>query len=269
MSFGGRIQPLAASVALCHGSRSKRVQRPNRHLSLTRTPATVQPGHVSRSPGFSQPPSHSVVSALENQTQTAPAGHPVPPAEAESEAPRGEWPCLGSPSSGLLAPGWPSSDLFSSEMPHSFASCHHWQVSGSHPAATPHTSGLPGHPFPFTLAPKWMGTVDCDCPCAWPTFRPVCYLDAPPRGAPRAPPAPTMISLVRLMDETVSNRPVEGSDHAIHIGGYKLMRGRASHLHSIKLIELQAGRMGRPRRDSVSERILMTREDDSPDSFIN
>lgn len=79
MSFGGHIQPLAASVALCHGSRSQRVQCPNRRLGLTLTPATGQPGRVPRSPGFSQPPSHSAVSALENQTQKAPAGHLVPP----------------------------------------------------------------------------------------------------------------------------------------------------------------------------------------------
>lgn len=78
-----------------------------------------------------------------------------------------------------------------------------------------------------------------------------------------------MISLVRLMDEIVSNHPVEGPITQLTFGGSKLMMGRASHLHSIKLIELQAGRMGWPRQDSLSERILMTREDDSPDSFIN
>lgn len=81
------------------------------------------------------------------------------------------------------------------------------------------------------------------------TFRPVCHPGAPPRGALGAapPPTPTMISLVRLMDEIVSNHPVEGPITRLTFAGYKLMTGRAPHLHSIKLIELQAGRMGWPR----------------------
>ena len=72
------------------------------------------------------------------------------------------------------------------------------------------------------------------------------------------------------MDEFVSNYPVEGPIMRLTFVGYKLMMSRACHLHSIKLIELPAeGWMGWRRQDSLSGRILMTREDGSPDSFIN
>lgn len=50
----------------------------------------------------------------------------------------------------------------------------------------------------------------------------------------------TIISLVRLMDKIVSNYPVEAPIMQLTFVGYKLMMRRASHLHSIKLIELQA-----------------------------
>lgn len=50
----------------------------------------------------------------------------------------------------------------------------------------------------------------------------------------------TIISLVRLMEEIVSNYPVEGPIMLLTFVGYKLMMRRASHLHSIKLIELEA-----------------------------
>ncbi|XP_073169952.1 adenylate kinase 8 isoform X2 [Lepidochelys kempii] len=44
----------------------------------------------------------------------------------------------------------------------------------------------------------------------------------------------TIISLVRLMEEIVSNYPVEGPIMLLTFVGYKLMMKRASHLHSIK-----------------------------------
>lgn len=50
----------------------------------------------------------------------------------------------------------------------------------------------------------------------------------------------TIISLVRLMEEIVSNYPVEGPIMLLTFVGYKLMMRRAAHLHSIKLIELEA-----------------------------
>lgn len=42
------------------------------------------------------------------------------------------------------------------------------------------------------------------------------------------------------MEEIVSNYPVEGPIMLLTFVGYKLMMRRASHLHSIKLIELEA-----------------------------
>lgn len=72
----------------------------------------------------------------------------------------------------------------------------------------------------------------------------------------------TVISLVRLMGEIVSNYPVEDPITRLTFGGYKLMMKRASHLHSIQLIELPAeGRTGWRWQDSPSGRTLTTSED--------
>lgn len=62
-------------------------------------------------------------------------------------------------------------------------------------------------------------------------------------AAPLLPSA--VISLVRLMDEVASNYPVEGPIMRLTLEGSKLMMRRASHLHSIKVIEpLAQGRRG-------------------------
>lgn len=46
------------------------------------------------------------------------------------------------------------------------------------------------------------------------------------------------------MDEIVSNYPAEGPIMRLTFVGYTLMMGSASHLHSIKLIELQGQSVG-------------------------
>lgn len=61
----------------------------------------------------------------------------------------------------------------------------------------------------------------------------------------RVPLLSTIISLVRLMGAILSNYPVEGPIMRLTFVDYNLMmRRRASHLHGIKLIELQAGADG-------------------------
>lgn len=68
-----------------------------------------------------------------------------------------------------------------------------------------------------------------------------CFCQMPVRvERGEAPRLSTIISLVRLMDEIVSNYPVEGPIMRLTFVGYKLMMRRASHLHSIKLIALPA-----------------------------